>query len=259
MQATKSRGSALKVPLKAPPQAPPEGAARGAASSPTEAEDARPPVAQGPKSPRSGVRDRLLDTAEQLFAELGYADCTFRVIAAQSGINQGLLHYYFASKQNLFSEVFLRRAHVIAAQRVALLDAAVAKFGEGRVPLEVLVRDFLTPTLEMARQGEGGRAFVRIHSQLRGEAGDLGLALRRQAFGASTDRYVQALCAACPHLPAEAVYWRFNFMVGSYLVVNSQAGRLEDYSGGACTAGNVKSALDQLVPFVVAGFLAPAP
>jgi AcrR family transcriptional regulator len=207
----------------------------------------------------SGVRERLLDTAELLFAQLGYADCTFRSISAHSGINQGLLHYYFQSKQNLFSEIFLRRAHVIAQRRTALLDEAEARWGQGRVPLETLVRSFLAPGLEMAQQGEGGRAFVRIHSQLRGEAGDLGLALRRQAFGPSTDRYVQALCAACPHLPPEAVYWRFNFMVGSYLVVSSQAGRLQDYSGGACAAHNMNAALEQLLPFVIAGFLAPPP
>ncbi len=214
---------------------------------------------QGGRTPRSVVRVRLLDTAELLFSELGYAACTFRVIAAQSGINQGLLHYYFASKQNLFSEVFLRRAKVIAAERDALLDAAISHYGEGRVPLEVLVRNFLTPALEMAQQGEGGRAFVRIHSQLRGEPGDIGLSLRRLAFGASTERYVEALRDACPHLPAQAVYWRFNFMVGSYLVVSSQAGRLDDYSGGTCAASNVQSALDQLLPFVIAGFLAPPP
>lgn len=214
---------------------------------------------QGGRTPRSVVRGRLLDTAELLFSELGYAACTFREIASQSGINQGLLHYYFASKQNLFSEVFLRRANEIAAQRDALLDAAIAQHGKGQVPLEVLVRSFLTPALEMAQQGEGGRAFVRIHSQLRGEPGDIGLSLRRLAFGASTERYVAALCAACPHLPAQAVYWRFNFMVGSYLVVSSQAGRLDDYSGGTCAASNVQSALDQLLPFVIAGFLAPPP
>ena len=218
-----------------------------------------PADAPGARTSSSGVRERLLDTSELLFAELGYAACTFRAISVQSGINQGLLHYYFTSKQNLFTEVFMRRAHVIAAQRIALLDAAEAQWGAGGVPLETLVRHFLTPALEMAQQGEGGRAFVRIHSQLRGEAGDLGLALRRQAFGASTERYVSALCAACPHLGAEAVYWRFNFMVGSYLVVSSQAGRLEDYSGGACAASNMQAALDQLVPFAIAGFMAAPP
>ena len=218
-----------------------------------------PPDSPSARASASGVRERLLDTSELLFAELGYAACTFRAISAQSGINQGLLHYYFTSKQNLFTEVFLRRAHVIAARRIALLDAAEAQSGAGHVPLETLVRHFLTPALEMAQQGEGGRAFVRIHSQLRGEAGDLGLALRRQAFGASTERYVSALRSACPHLSAEAVYWRFNFMVGSYLVVSSQAGRLEDYSGGACAASNMQAALEQLVPFAIAGFLAAPP
>jgi len=219
-----------------------------------EEEEAKPRAAPG-----SDVRERLLDTAELLFAELGYASCTFRVIAGESGINQGLLHYYFGSKQNLFSEAFMRRARVVATHRDVLLDEAVKRHGAGRVPLEVLVRAFLTPALSMAQEGPGGRAFVRIHSQLRSEPGDIGLELRRQAFGASTQRYVKALAEACPHLPKKAVFWRFNFMVGSYLVVSSQGGRLEDYSGGTCASQDVESALAQLVPFVVAGFMAPAP
>src|ERR1700712_96788 len=141
MQATKSR----RAPGKAPGEE--EGKTRAAAG--------------------SDVRERLLDTAELLFAELGYASCTFRVIAANSGINQGLLHYYFGSKQNLFSEAFLRRARVVAAHRTALLDEAEAAHGAGKVPLDVLVRGFISPALSMATQGPGGRAFVRIHSQLR--------------------------------------------------------------------------------------------
>jgi hypothetical protein len=48
-------------------------------------------------------------------------------------------------------------------------------------------------------------------------------------------------------------------MVGSYLVVSSQAGRLKDYSGGACTASDLQAAMDQLVPFALAGFLASPP
>ncbi|HEY4372849.1 MAG TPA: TetR/AcrR family transcriptional regulator [Burkholderiales bacterium] len=207
----------------------------------------------------SDAKERLLDAAELLFAELGYASCTFREIAGRSGINQGLLHYYFGSKQNLFTEVFMRRAQVVASHRELLLDEAIASHGAGQMPVETLVRAFLTPALSMAQAGPGGAAFVRIHSQLRSEAGDIGLMLRRQAFGASTQRYVKALTDACPHLPKKIVYWRFNFMVGSYLVVSSQGGRLEDYSGGTCTSSDVESALAQLVPFVVAGFMAPAP
>ncbi|MDB5807171.1 MAG: TetR/AcrR family transcriptional regulator [Betaproteobacteria bacterium] len=207
----------------------------------------------------SDAKERLIDAAELLFAELGYASCTFREIAGRSGINQGLLHYYFGSKQNLFTEVFLRRARVVASHRELLLDEAVARHGAGRVPVEPLVRAFITPALSMAQAGPGGAAFVRIHSQLRSEPGDIGLELRRLAFGASTQRYVKALTAACPHLPKKVVYWRFNFMVGSYLVVSSQGGRLEDYSGGSCASSDVESALAQIVPFAVAGFMAPAP
>jgi hypothetical protein len=155
----------------------------------------------------------------------------------------------------------LREAALAGDAKMALevLKHQHAWVAKQQISVDVEQRISIIGALEMAQQGEGGRAFVRIHSQLRGEAGDLGLALRRQAFGASTERYVSALCSACPHLSAEAVYWRFNFMVGSYLVVSSQAGRLEDYSGGACAATNMQAALEQLVPFAIAGFLAAPP
>ena len=200
-----------------------------------------------------------MDTAEQLFAKHGYEACTFRMISEESGVNQGLLHYHFGTKQNLFSEVFLRRARELVDRRMALLAAAEAEAGGGQVPIETLVRCFIEPPLRMLQGGPGHRAFVRIHAQLRNDPLEFGLELRRKAFGDSTQRYVEAMRKACPHLSPEAVAWRFNSMIGAYLVVVSQGGRIEDLSGGLCDSRDIDSAIQHLVAFIVAGFQAPDP
>lgn len=243
MQLTNDKPAARSRPRAAPPGDP---------------ADVGAPSPSGRRT-RSQCRARLLDAAELLFADRGYAECTFREIADRSGINQGLLHYYFRTKENLFSEVFLRRAAVVAEGRAHALDEAERRYGKGGAPVEAIVRAFLEPTLRMAQQGPSGRAFLRIHSLLRSEPGDLGLALRRKAFGASTERFVEALCHALPGTPKTTVCWRFNFMVGAYLVVTTQSGRLEDYSHRACSPNDVDAALDELVPFITAGFMSAPP
>ena len=43
----------------------------------------------------------LLDAAERLLVEVGYARITTRRLAEAAGVNHGLVHYYFGSNENL--------------------------------------------------------------------------------------------------------------------------------------------------------------
>lgn len=68
-------------------------------------------VSQNPASPAtSNTRTQLLDAAEQLLLEEGYAAVTSRRVGAQAGITPQLVHYYFRTMDDLFLEVFRRRA-----------------------------------------------------------------------------------------------------------------------------------------------------
>ena len=50
---------------------------------------------------RSAAEDALLDAAERLLVEVGYARITTRRLAEEAGVNHGLVHYYFGSNENL--------------------------------------------------------------------------------------------------------------------------------------------------------------
>jgi AcrR family transcriptional regulator len=52
----------------------------------------------------------LLDAAEQLMIEDGYAAVTSRRVAERAGLKPQLIHYYFRTMDELFTEVFRRRA-----------------------------------------------------------------------------------------------------------------------------------------------------
>ena len=48
------------------------------------------------------TRERLLETATELFAEKGYAGTSVREIVDRAGVSKPVLYYYFKSKEGLF-------------------------------------------------------------------------------------------------------------------------------------------------------------
>src|ERR1700727_2339079 len=58
----------------------------------------------------SKTRAQLLDAAEQLLLDEGYAAVTSRQVGAKAGLKPQLVHYYFRTMDDLFLEVFRRRA-----------------------------------------------------------------------------------------------------------------------------------------------------
>lgn len=61
-------------------------------------------------APDAKNRALLLDAAEQLMLEEGYAAVTSRRLASRAGLKPQLVHYYFRTMEELFLEVFRRRA-----------------------------------------------------------------------------------------------------------------------------------------------------
>ena len=54
---------------------------------------------------RQETEQRFLDAAERLLVQVGYAGVTTRALAAEAGANQGLVHYYFGSIEEVMVRV----------------------------------------------------------------------------------------------------------------------------------------------------------
>ncbi|MFC5754706.1 TetR/AcrR family transcriptional regulator [Actinomadura rugatobispora] len=61
-------------------------------------------------SPEAKNRTVLLDAAERLMLEEGYAAVSSRRVAEKAGLKPQLVHYYFRTMDELFLEMFRRRA-----------------------------------------------------------------------------------------------------------------------------------------------------
>ncbi|RMG74959.1 MAG: DUF1956 domain-containing protein [Nitrospirae bacterium] len=55
------------------------------------------------------TRDRILDTAERLFAEKGYDGVSIREITSEAKSNVASINYYFGNKKGLYLAVFKER------------------------------------------------------------------------------------------------------------------------------------------------------
>ena len=72
----------------------------------------------------SKTRSVLLDAAERLMLEEGYAAVTSRRIAARADLKPQLVHYYFRTMDDLFLALFRRRADQGLERQVRALDDA---------------------------------------------------------------------------------------------------------------------------------------
>lgn len=67
---------------------------------------------------RRQTAEALLDAAERLLVDVGHTGISTRRLAAEAGVNQGLVHYYFGSVDEVFVQVLERfTARLIERQR----------------------------------------------------------------------------------------------------------------------------------------------
>ncbi len=91
-------------------------------------------VAGRPLSSRGALtRRRLLEAAEEVFAELGYHDASIVKLTEAAGVGQGTFYLYFSSKKEIFDELVLDLNHRV---RQAMTEAASQ--GETRAEREIL-------------------------------------------------------------------------------------------------------------------------
>jgi AcrR family transcriptional regulator len=93
---------------------------------------------------RFAAEEALLDAAERLLVDVGYAGITTRRLAESAGVNHGLVHYYFGSNETLLVRALERfTERLIARQRE--LYAADEPFAEKwRTAMRYLVSEDAT-------------------------------------------------------------------------------------------------------------------
>jgi AcrR family transcriptional regulator len=204
------------------------------------------------------TKEQLLDAAEDLFAEHGFAATSLRELTARAGANVAAVNYHFGGKDNLAKAVLARRIGPINDERRRRLDA----LGPAAT-VEQIVRAFVEPILR-APSAPGVpvlplHRLSRLFGHLLVEQPTFLQDFLRAQFGALGRRFVEAIGRAVPGVPAATAWWRLHFTVGALAHTLQNAEPLRRISGGACDANDTDTLLEQLVAFAAGGIPAQSP
>jgi AcrR family transcriptional regulator len=203
------------------------------------------------------TKERILDTAERLFAERGYSATSLRSIIAAADVNLASVHYHFHSKEALLEAVFLRRAVPANQERLQLLEYCERDAGNGPPELAKVIEAFVMPAFHVATDpARGGPVFRQLVGRLYAE-GDLMPRMISKHFVPLLVRFAQALARALPELPQEELYWRVHFAMGSVSQALRGTGDWEAFQGMLQDSGDTELMLRRLVSFLEAGLRAP--
>ena len=194
-------------------------------------------------SPSTATGERILDAAELLFIERGFAATSLRAIAAKAGVNLAATHYHFGSKNGLLAAVFHRRVEPINRQRLAELKQLIESDTQltTRKVVEVFFAPFMHRDLYAAIPAVAGWVY--------GEPETITKPLLESEFSEVITAFHSALSKVMPRVSDAELRWRIHFMVGAL----TQLLRLNAPLGVKSTGASFLEGLEQLINFSIAG------
>jgi AcrR family transcriptional regulator len=167
----------------------------------------------------------MIDAAERLVAERGFAACSLREVQALAGQrNKSAAHYHFGSLAGLVEAIVETRMAPINAQRLAMIEALDAA-GRGE-DLRALVEAMVDPLADNTL-GRPGSAYARFLAQVLADP-KMAVVVGRHLQAESFRIVRQRIAAHLADLPVELQLARGERVVG--LVIISLAA-WEDLAG----------------------------
>jgi AcrR family transcriptional regulator len=153
------------------------------------------------------TRRRLLDAAEALVADEGYAAPSHRSIARRAGVHVALVNYHYGSKEMLLEAVVARRApELIAAWKHALSSALAQPNLSAEDVLVAYWEPFATPAA--LAEGEWRNYLCAVAWLSQAQDGD---AWWSHQFGGIERAFREALAKALPHVAPDAIERGFRY------------------------------------------------
>lgn len=199
----------------------------------------------------AATRERILDAAERLFAERGFAGTSLRDITSEARVNLAAVNYHFGSKDELFLAAVVRRLEPVNRRRLELLREAESRSDPPR--LEDVARAFVQPVVE-ARDGSGGMgALPKLMARVVGEPGGWAEKILPLTFGEVAARFLAALERALPGVPRAGLLWGLVFSAGvlsHYVLLGDLIGRI---GAGAMDAARTEETAARMTAYIAAG------
>lgn len=194
----------------------------------------------------------ILDAAERLLADVGYAAMSLRAVTQDAGANLAAVNYHFGGKEQLAKAVMLRRIEPVNAAREQRLDTIEADGrGSGPRAVRAVIEAFVAPVMELA-DACGPRPCAMIGRMLTEQPPFLRPFLAQQ-FGAVAKRFAHALQKSQPGVSLDDAWWQLHFVVGAMTHTMLHLDLLQDIAGKKFAPASVDEVVDRLATFCAAG------
>lgn len=152
------------------------------------------------------TRNRLLDAAEQVFAEEGYRGASLRVISEKAEANIAASNYHFGGKEGLFRAVMLRYAPIVRDERLRLLN--LIQPGDD---LNTIVEAYLLPAFNWLEKLESKIQkqpyFLRLLGSCEIEAPHLSQEILKSLYQPVRKKLTEVLHARFPQASKREIFW----------------------------------------------------
>ena len=200
---------------------------------------------------------RILDTAEALFAEKGFAETSLRTITSRAKVNLAAVNYHFGSKKALIQAVFARYLDPFCEEfnkQLAVLEK------KQQLPLDELLEALARTTLSVPATKGSLSVFMRLlglaYTQAQGH-------MRRylqENYGQTFLRFTNLLKLSSAELPDAERFWRLHFMLGAVVFTMSSLDALRDIAlNDYDEKTRIADLVARLLPVVTAAMQAPVP
>jgi AcrR family transcriptional regulator len=206
------------------------------------------------KIPQSKSKLRLLDAAEQLFADRGFEAVSVRDVTQLAKANVAAVNYHFGSRDGMIAVVVMRYMMPVNQERLARLESVERKWSGKAAPLEEIIDAFVRPVVGIVRKSElSERLFCKLVGRIFAMQGDgLPEAVEAQMRDL-INRFTRAFAKALPTVPPEELVWRMHFLVGSIIHMLMNQEMLHRLSNGASGAPTMEVTLGRFIRFAAAG------
>ncbi len=202
----------------------------------------------------ASTKDRLLEAAQQCYAQSGFDGTSLRALTAAAGVNLAAVNYHFGSKRELLMEMSRSIIEPLNRERMERLERARQAAGGGVLTLEAIFDAFLLPVGRLASlNGQPNPVFLRMIGRFMGESDEFYHAIMDTFFKDVAEAFQAELARALPELPPAELRLRFHFAISTTLGSLAQYHRLDR---GLCAGFDIRDMgglIERLRDFICAG------
>ena len=196
--------------------------------------------------PSDRTRSSILDAAERLYADRGFADVTLRDIVAAADVNLAAVNYHFGSKDELIAELFVTRSLATNRERLNELKAAEAA-GGGRADIASILRALVGPTLRGCLGPDNERSTA---ARFMIRASIESVPPIRRIKNREIDhlrKFAGAMRRSLPDRSEVDLYWGLHFALAMAHQTIRDSERLTKLSEGICDLNDVTGVIERIV------------